>query len=420
VLRDVKSFPGSVSSVDWSPDGATFALSSSPVPHGPENIYRMAVTGGAIRQLTTTDGTEPEWSPDGSKIAYAATGVGGAADIFLMNADGSNRLNLTKSAAAEMEPSWSPDGTKLLFSRYISEATHWDIWSMNLDGTQQKQLTRSAEKETDPAWQGRSNVLFNDGFEGGNLYWQFQTNGKATFATSKPAYRGEMAGKVTVAKAASQLQLFEKLFRLEPKTRYRLSFAAYATAGHDLAVYLHSHSNPSLNYGLSNYRFNLTAGWKMYSVEFVTKNFPNLTTDTRLRFWLGPYAKAGDIYWLDAISLAKVAGTTAAAAGQGTGSVIGQVALPVTEASGLSLELVDLETDGATYQAITTTDATGQFYFDSVPYGAYELRRPAFTSSLAFEPVQLTVGAEPNEALILAESISAEADAMLFLPAVIR
>ena len=54
-----------------------------------------------------------------------------------------------------------------------------------------------------------------------------------------------------------------------------------------------------------------------------------MTTDARLRFWLAPYAKAGDLYWLDKVSLEKVTPVTAAAEVQpiGLGSVAGKVHL---------------------------------------------------------------------------------------------
>jgi TolB protein len=58
-------------------------------------------------------------NPDGTKIAYAITADDGhrflSADIYVVNADGSGRVNLTKTDdAMEVHPTWSPDG------RYIA------------------------------------------------------------------------------------------------------------------------------------------------------------------------------------------------------------------------------------------------------------------------------------------------------------
>ena len=50
------------------------------------------------------------WSPDGRKIAFEENG-----DIFSINVDGSNRINLTNHPATDIEPSWSPDGSRIIF-----------------------------------------------------------------------------------------------------------------------------------------------------------------------------------------------------------------------------------------------------------------------------------------------------------------
>lgn len=59
----------------------------------------------------------PEWSPDGTQIAYARCGRAELSncDLFVMDADGSNRTRLTNTPdAQETWPAWSPDGAKIL------------------------------------------------------------------------------------------------------------------------------------------------------------------------------------------------------------------------------------------------------------------------------------------------------------------
>ena len=52
------------------------------------------------------DDSLPTWSPDGTKIAFQ-TDRDGNSEIYVMNADGSELQNLTKSADNEFDPAWS-------------------------------------------------------------------------------------------------------------------------------------------------------------------------------------------------------------------------------------------------------------------------------------------------------------------------
>ena len=74
-----------------SPDGKLVAFTGGKLPPpGKSNIFTIPVNGGARKQLTFSEGDNffPDWSPDGSKIAYASN-QDGEARIWVMNADGS-------------------------------------------------------------------------------------------------------------------------------------------------------------------------------------------------------------------------------------------------------------------------------------------------------------------------------------------
>ena len=75
--------------------------------------------GGHILELiygksTPGDVQTPAWSPDGRKLAFVS-GRDGNAEIYVMNADGSEQENLTRQPANDSHPSWSPDGRKIAF-----------------------------------------------------------------------------------------------------------------------------------------------------------------------------------------------------------------------------------------------------------------------------------------------------------------
>ena len=83
-------------------------------------------------------------SPNGKHIAYAVSYYSveqnkSNTELFVMNEDGSNPLQLTKHAGFQGEPAWIKDGSKIAY--LSSESGSAQIWEMNPDGSQKKQLT---------------------------------------------------------------------------------------------------------------------------------------------------------------------------------------------------------------------------------------------------------------------------------------
>lgn len=81
--------------------------------------------------------TEMAWTPDG-RIVYRSN-AGGSADIWLMNADGSNAKQLTVDARASRGLAVSPDGRYIFFAS--DRAGSFNIWRVDADGSNLKQLT---------------------------------------------------------------------------------------------------------------------------------------------------------------------------------------------------------------------------------------------------------------------------------------
>ena len=131
------------SSASWAPDSKhiAFAVSASgtgtmirPEPGAPttdSDIFVINVDDGIggieapvnITRSTDLIEADPDWSPDGQKIVYAAHRVDDSdqtrpttTEIFLINVDGSAApVQLTHNTSEERAPAWSPDGTRIVF-----------------------------------------------------------------------------------------------------------------------------------------------------------------------------------------------------------------------------------------------------------------------------------------------------------------
>ena len=134
-----------------SPVRAAFSGGNGPIAFHAANtrfgIYTMNPDGSGQVPLTTNRfDTAPEWSADGSRLVFESEG-----DIFVINADGTGRTNLTNSPTIDDgSPTWSPDGQ---FIAFASVRQNSDIYAINADGSGgEVQLTTDTRYDDFPAW----------------------------------------------------------------------------------------------------------------------------------------------------------------------------------------------------------------------------------------------------------------------------
>jgi Tol biopolymer transport system component len=122
-----------------------------------QEIYTMNADGSNLRNLTNNPAsdTEPEISPDGTKIAFVSTRNGILnPEIYVMNADGSNQQRLTKNDdinAVDRYPTWSPDGERIAFAS--NRDGNYEIYTMlAADGSDQENITHNPARDFAPAY----------------------------------------------------------------------------------------------------------------------------------------------------------------------------------------------------------------------------------------------------------------------------
>ncbi len=155
-----------------------------------DDIWTMNPDGSDQVNLTNSPAMErePVWSPDGSRIAYTAPG-GPGTEISIMDADGSNVINTGNGVTPDRQPAWSPDGTKLAYIIQVYVAT------MSADGTNQVALRALAD----------SGHAFRQGLD---LDWS--PDGQAVAFEAECEEGGTVIGKLTPVASSGTITQFSR------------------------------------------------------------------------------------------------------------------------------------------------------------------------------------------------------------------
>lgn len=157
----------------FSPTGDRIVFTS--MRDGDLDLYSMNPDGSDVVRLTDRVGYDGGafYSPDGSQIVWRASYPEDAEteaeymalladglirpsqlDIWIMDADGSNKRQVTDNEAANFGPFWHPSGEKILFSSNLGDPAgrEFDLYLVNVDGTGLEQVTFTEEFDGFPVF----------------------------------------------------------------------------------------------------------------------------------------------------------------------------------------------------------------------------------------------------------------------------
>ena len=195
-IRPLSKAPGYNAESTITRDGEHIVFTSS--RNGDLDIFTMDADGQHVKQLTHELGYDggPFWSYDGKKIVYRAEHPEtpqqirdykdllarglirpGNLEIWMMNADGSAKHQITHNGAANFGPYWLPDGKRIIFASNAGntkDPAGFDLYIINEDGTGLERITFYPGFDAFP--------MFSS--DGTRLVWASNRNGRAPHETN--------------------------------------------------------------------------------------------------------------------------------------------------------------------------------------------------------------------------------------------
>jgi TolB protein len=135
----------------FSPDGSSIVFTRFKTPRK-SAIHRVGIDGSGLQRLTpySLNASDPDWSPDGRRIAFDSGDFNGetdgGGDIYVMRADGGGRKRLTDFPRLRQKccplsrpglannPVWSPSGTRIMFTHFVPKGTKLVVMKPNGSG----------------------------------------------------------------------------------------------------------------------------------------------------------------------------------------------------------------------------------------------------------------------------------------------
>ena len=168
----------------FSPDGSKIAFARF-ISDRNFDLFVMNSDGTGERQITSTTASErfPSWSPDGKHLVYRKNVRNGKFDIWTLalgpTGPGTAAVNIVRdSPENDYDPEWSPDGTSIAFVSERFGVPNPEIMVANSDGTDVRRLTNNAVVDKQPSWlPDASAIVFTTLREGNPAIYRMRPDG---------------------------------------------------------------------------------------------------------------------------------------------------------------------------------------------------------------------------------------------------
>ena len=118
----------------FSPRGDLVAYEAREDPHAVLTSFVVVVDTSGDQRRRMTQGTDPSWSPDGSKILFKTPSQG---ELHIATVD--VRGSALRILGSGVHPAWSPDGSRIAYM--VERSGRSNIWVMRADGSDKQCLT---------------------------------------------------------------------------------------------------------------------------------------------------------------------------------------------------------------------------------------------------------------------------------------
>ena len=192
--------------LDLSPDGARLAFTVQEYNleknNSVKHVWLLDTATGVSRAITAGDNvdSDPQWSPDGTRIAFTSKRTGDAEpSLYIIRADGGEAEKILELPLPISSPRWLPDGQHLVFATNVLPKLAGDIEA------EQKELKK--QKESKVTARTTENAVFR-------YFSSWQTDGQATHL---------MSVDLATKKTTDLTPRWERRFRFDDEVQFDVS-----------------------------------------------------------------------------------------------------------------------------------------------------------------------------------------------------